>query len=512
MYNVISIALNGTDADRDALALATRIGTGDGGGRARLVLITVDESPTDGEALLAAAAAALGDGWVVEAHTVAGADVARAIIDASLGADAELIVVGRGRHGGPDGITVGLLTESPIPVAVAPPVARESVALAPAPEDGRRRVVIVGGGVAALEAALALRELAGDRVHVTLIAPNEEFVDRPMSVREPFAAANARRYSVADIADRAGATLIADTVTAVDTARKDVTAERAGRVAYDTLLLATGTGRRTAIEHALTVNERNLDDLLHGLVQDVEGEVVRSVAFVVPPGPSWPFPAYELALMFAHRANDMYVALRTVVVGPDAAPIGRFGPEVGAEAADLLRDAGIAYESYTSIASPEHGVLTLEPGRRTLQVDRVVGLPELVGPQIAGVPAAADGFIPTTSDGQVVGAIDVYAAGDATDGPLKFGGLAARQAAIAAETIAATAGAEVVDSARQDVVHGILLTGTEPRYLLMRPTGDDPAALSGRLTRTRPDAALKTDARRLAACLRALDPKLVRAR
>jgi hypothetical protein len=48
-------------------------------------------------------------------------------------------------------------------------------------------VVIAGGGVAALETALALADLAPDRTDVTVIAPNIEFVYRPMIVREPFA-------------------------------------------------------------------------------------------------------------------------------------------------------------------------------------------------------------------------------------------------------------------------------------------------------------------------------------
>ena len=33
------------------------------------------------------------------------------------------------------------------------------------------KVVIVGGGVAGLEAALALRDLAGERINTTLLAP-----------------------------------------------------------------------------------------------------------------------------------------------------------------------------------------------------------------------------------------------------------------------------------------------------------------------------------------------------
>ena len=62
------------------------------------------------------------------------------------------------------------------------------------------RVLIAGGGVAALEAALCLRELAGDRIDITMLCPQPEFVYRPMRVREPFAYAGARHYPLAEIA------------------------------------------------------------------------------------------------------------------------------------------------------------------------------------------------------------------------------------------------------------------------------------------------------------------------
>ena len=55
------------------------------------------------------------------------------------------------------------------------------------------RVLIAGGGVAALEAAFALRELAGDRVAMTMLAPARDFVYRPMSVGEPFSSGRAAR-------------------------------------------------------------------------------------------------------------------------------------------------------------------------------------------------------------------------------------------------------------------------------------------------------------------------------
>ncbi|MGN6166895.1 MAG: hypothetical protein ACTHQQ_01815, partial [Solirubrobacteraceae bacterium] len=55
-------------------------------------------------------------------------------------------------------------------------------------------VLIAGGGVAGLEAALALRDLAGERVTTMILAPEADFVYRPMRVMEPFAYPEAKRY------------------------------------------------------------------------------------------------------------------------------------------------------------------------------------------------------------------------------------------------------------------------------------------------------------------------------
>ena len=67
------------------------------------------------------------------------------------------------------------------------------------------RVIIVGGGVAALETALALKDLASEQTDVTVLAPNTEFVYRPMTVGEPFAYGAARRYPLEPIVRDAGA-------------------------------------------------------------------------------------------------------------------------------------------------------------------------------------------------------------------------------------------------------------------------------------------------------------------
>ena len=48
------------------------------------------------------------------------------------------------------------------------------------------RVVICGGGIAAVEGLLRLRDLAGEAIDVELIAPNDDLVYRPLAVREPW--------------------------------------------------------------------------------------------------------------------------------------------------------------------------------------------------------------------------------------------------------------------------------------------------------------------------------------
>jgi sulfide:quinone oxidoreductase len=46
----------------------------------------------------------------------------------------------------------------------------------------RARVLIVGAGVAGLEALLALRALLGDRVDITIVSPETKFVNDSMAV------------------------------------------------------------------------------------------------------------------------------------------------------------------------------------------------------------------------------------------------------------------------------------------------------------------------------------------
>jgi sulfide:quinone oxidoreductase len=332
-------------------------------------------------------------------------------------------------------------------------------------------VLIAGGGVAGLEGALALRDLAGERVQIEMLAPEADFVYRPMIVREPFAYGRAQRYPLDRVAADIGVELHRQSFAWVDPAARIAHTNDGVEIPYDALLLALGARIHTRFTHAYTIDPRNLDEILHGLLQDVEGGYVKRLAFVVPARMAWQLPIYEIALMTAKRAYENDVVLSITIVTPEDSPLAIFGEGASEAVSKLLEDAGIKVLSSSYAEVPQWDTVMIDPDDRRLTVDRVVALPELYGPAVRGLPSAEHGFIPVDVHGRVREVDRVYAAGDATDFAIKHGGISSQQADAAAESIAALAGAQVEPKPFHPSVHGMLLTGGPPRYLRARITG-----------------------------------------
>jgi sulfide:quinone oxidoreductase len=331
--------------------------------------------------------------------------------------------------------------------------------------------VIAGGGVAALEGALALRDLAGDRVAITMLAPNADFVYRPLTVREPFAHGLAERYSLSEMAEDIGVELRAQSFSWVAPAARAAHTEDGDALPYDALLLAIGARIHPRFTHAYTIDDRHLDDILHGLLQDVEDGYVKRVGFVVPPRMAWLLPIYELALMTAARAYELDVPLSITIATPEESPLAIFGSGASDAVSKLLSGAGIEVLTSAYAEVPSWDTVVLNPEDRRLKFDRVVALPELYGPAVRGLPTAEHGFIPIDLHAKVQGIERVYAAGDATDFVLKHGGISSQQADVAAEAIAALAGVPIAPERFQPTVYGMLLTGKAPLYLHAHVTG-----------------------------------------
>lgn len=332
-------------------------------------------------------------------------------------------------------------------------------------ETTTSRVVIAGGGVAALETLIALRDLAGDRVDITLVAPEKAFTYRPMTVAEPFAKGHARHYELARITTQFDARLVQDSVAEVDPGEQTIGTRSGDRIAYDHLVLATGAHATPAYEHAITFGEDHEEEALHGLLRDAEEGYVERIAFVVPGETTWTLPLYELALMTARQAWSMGAdRLELFFVTPEHRPLAIFGTTASDTVAELLKEAAIEFvgSAYTSV---ESGHLIVDPGGRRIDVKRVVSMPRLEGWSLPGVPADASGFIPVDDHGRVAGLSGVYAAGDGTAFPIKQGGLATQQADAVAGTIAAAAGAPVEPEPFRPVLRGMLLTGGDDRFI-----------------------------------------------
>jgi sulfide:quinone oxidoreductase len=333
------------------------------------------------------------------------------------------------------------------------------------------RVVIVGGGVAALETVLALHHVAAEQTAVTVLAPNEEFVYRPMTVREPFAYPTARRYPLERIVQDAGAELIAGELDFVSPETRTIHTKTGETIGYDALVLAMGAHAIPRYKHATTIDDRCMDETLHGLIQDVEEGYVDSLAFVAPGRMAWQLPLYELALMTAGRAFDMNIKLPITIITPEDSPLAIFGPAASGAIAAHLKRTGIKTISSAYVEIPSTGEIVINPGDRRMHVKRVVALPELFGPAIRGVPLGEHGFIRVDPYGRVRDVDRIYAAGDAIDFPIKHGGVGSQQADVAALSIASLAGAAVMPEPFNPVIHGMLLTDGEPMYLTAKITG-----------------------------------------
>ena len=331
---------------------------------------------------------------------------------------------------------------------------------------GAAEVVIAGGGVAALEALMALRELASrDRVHVTLVAPDADFVYRAMMVAEPFELGHAQRYPLEQIASDFDARVVHASVIAVRSGDRRVVLRSGDALSYDTLVLAPGARMLPAFDDAIAFGAPDSSAAMRDLLAEVEQGRARRVAFIAPTVAGWTLPLYELAIMTAGLISDRGLDAELILITPEARPLAVFGAGPSAVIARLLAAARVEFIGST-YADVQPGAVRLVSDGRVVPVDGAVALPLLRGPELEGVPAEPEyGFVPVDRHGRVTALPHVYAAGDATDFPIKQGGLAAQQADAVAEHVAAHHGAAVSPAPFTPVLRGMLFTGDRPRFM-----------------------------------------------
>jgi sulfide:quinone oxidoreductase len=317
------------------------------------------------------------------------------------------------------------------------------------------RVVVAGGGVAALETCLALRAFAGDRLHVTLIAPQPYFVHRPTGEHDPLSVRGLERVSVARLAQAAAATLRHDRLVAVDPAARRVHTAEGDELAYDALVLAIGAVPLAVPEGAQPFDPGHAAGC-RSLLRRLRAGDLEFLALVEPPGPTRAFDLYDLALEAAVSLRREHVEAGLTLVTAEPGPLAILGRRASAEVATTLGGHGVRVidSAYVRSVRPRH--VDVAPSSRRIAADRVIAAPRLAGPALAHIDCDADGFLPVDVLGRVHGIPHVFAAGDCTSFPVKHPSLAAQQADAVATTIAATAGARIEPVPFEPVLKGIL--------------------------------------------------------
>jgi sulfide:quinone oxidoreductase len=324
----------------------------------------------------------------------------------------------------------------------------------------RARVLVVGGGVAGLEALLALRDLAGDRASLTLVSATDEFVYKPLLVEEPFDIGLAERHELEPIAREHDAEFLQGALRSVSPESHAIELGDGKSLDYDHLVVAVGGRFRRALAGVTTFPSADAPFSADAILNRAEQKDHR-LAFIVPVGASWPLPIYEVALMTQRRAAQLGLAAKIALITPESAPLAIFGPAPSAAVRELLSARGIELFAESTVREVGSDGIRLSPGDRVIGPAEAVALPVMDGPAIQGLPSDAGGFIPVDERSRVKGVEDVYAAGDGTNFPIKQGGLATQQADAAAEHLAHALGAAGDPEPFRPVLRGKLLTGEE---------------------------------------------------
>jgi sulfide:quinone oxidoreductase len=325
------------------------------------------------------------------------------------------------------------------------------------------RVVIVGGGVAALEAMLALHESVGPEARITMVAPEPVFTYRPLMVAEPFSAV-APRLDLDALTGRRGVGRHSGPVTAVDPTRRLVRTGKGGELRYDMLVVASGASRRRARLGSLTLGDPLDVPGIRQLIRDLESGRCQAAAFIVPARRAWALPIYEAALLTATRAERAGAEVELTVVTPERVPLEILGGRASRAIGELLRQRGVAFHGSTFPLAVEAGRLLTAPGR-SVPADAVVSAPELAAATLPGLPTEARGFVPADEFGRVDGRDDLYVVGEASAEHVGHGGIAAQQAETAASAIAALIDPALAPRPFRPVLRAALLAGDEPIYV-----------------------------------------------
>jgi NADH dehydrogenase len=280
-----------------------------------------------------------------------------------------------------------------------------------------KKILVVGGGFAGFWAAIAARRVAGSAVDIALVSPEPNLEMRPRlyEARPDTLAIDIRQHlSKVDV------DFVRGKAVALDTAAKVVELETGARLAYDRLIVATGSCMSRppvpGAEQAYSVDTQAEAIAFDQRLAEIARNVGQPTIAVVGAG----FTGIELALelrdrLLAHGADGAAERLRIVLIDRAHA----VGPELGqgprSEIEQALNSARVELRlgaTVTGLASDRVGFA----GGSVLSADAVVLATGMrAAPFAAQVPGERDqlGRVIVDAELRTPAAPEVFVAGDA---------------------------------------------------------------------------------------------------
>lgn len=315
-------------------------------------------------------------------------------------------------------------------------------------------MAIIGGGVAALEAMLALNAISYSGADVHLFSPNSKFVLKPLAVASGFGRGGLLNFDLPKLAATAGATFHDSSVSEVITERQVIRLSDDSGFKYDYLIASQGTESLWCVPGAINYPGPAGNQAVTEALTTLRDREDAKVVVALPEGGTWPLPVYELALLIAAELGS---GASLTIVTPEKSPLELFGKAATEKVSALLQEKNIETILETAPAEFRDGVLVATDGRE-VKADLAVAIPLLTGRRIPGLPYDRQGFIPVDDFGQIHEHSREFAAGDVTSFPIKFGSLAAEQADVAVAAIAAAAWGVAAPKPFKPVYRGTLVT------------------------------------------------------
>src|SRR5687767_8679739 len=145
------------------------------------------------------------------------------------------------------------------------------------PAPSSLRVLVYGGDTAALETALALRCLCGDRCELTLVSPVRDLPVRTQAAGASAAEGRPARFDLGALAAEHGLAFRSDAIVAVDDDQREARTITGNRIPFDALVIAFGARPRGAIPGVTTCWGAGDAGALDGLLDEMRLGAIRRV-------------------------------------------------------------------------------------------------------------------------------------------------------------------------------------------------------------------------------------------